>query len=173
MRYWKVRLWVRVQGADNHQIAAPFRFRVPSRCKLRIKMAHRKISGGRCKSLWVRSWCQSLFSFNEGQNNWLVFSFRGVMNGSWCYFLYFCSGFATESVLINNQIRVSWHSLKEQYARFKRWQREPMRYVQGEVEHRCNNCGFTFRGHYCPTCSQRASLGRIGWHSVRQSVMDM
>ena len=48
-----------------------------------------------------------------------------------------------------------------------------MRYVQGEEEHRCNNCGFTFTGHYCPTCSQRATLGRIGWHSVRQSVMDM
>ena len=48
-----------------------------------------------------------------------------------------------------------------------------MRYVQGEVEHRCNNCGFTFTGYYCPTCSQRAGLGRIGWHSVRQSVMDM
>ena len=70
-------------------------------------------------------------------------------------------------------MRMNWHSLKEQYARFKRWQREPMRYVQGEDEHRCNNCGFTFTGHYCPTCSQRASLGRIGWHSVRQSVMDM
>ena len=68
---------------------------------------------------------------------------------------------------------MSWQSLKEQYERFKRWQREPMRYVQGDVEHRCNNCGFTFTGHYCPTCSQRASLGRIGWHSVRQSVMDM
>ena len=48
-----------------------------------------------------------------------------------------------------------------------------MRYVQGEVEHRCNNCGFTFTVHYCPTCSQRASLGRIGWNSVHQSVMDM
>ena len=48
-----------------------------------------------------------------------------------------------------------------------------MRYVQGEEEHRCNNCGFTFTGYYCPTCSQRSSMGRIGWHSVRQSVMDM
>jgi len=45
MMRWNARLWVRVQGADNHQVAAPFRFRVPSRCKLRIKMAHRKISG--------------------------------------------------------------------------------------------------------------------------------
>lgn len=62
---------------------------------------------------------------------------------------------------------------KYQYARFKRWQLEPMHYVQGEEEHRCNNCGLTFTGHYCPTCSQRAGLGRIGWHSVHQSVMDM
>ena len=68
---------------------------------------------------------------------------------------------------------MSWQSLKKRYKGFKRWQREPMRYVQGDVEHRCNNCGFTFTGHYCPTCSQRANLGRIGWHSVRQSVMDM
>lgn len=68
---------------------------------------------------------------------------------------------------------MNWQPFKERYERFKRWQREPMQYVQGEVEHRCNNCGFTFTGHYCPTCSQRASLGRIGWQSVRQSVMDM
>ena len=68
---------------------------------------------------------------------------------------------------------MGWQSIKEQYARFRRWQREPMQYVKGENEHRCNNCGFTFTGHYCPTCSQRASLGRIGWHNVRQSVMDI
>ena len=68
---------------------------------------------------------------------------------------------------------MSWQSLKERYERFKRWQREPMQYVKGEKEHRCNNCGFTFTGHYCPTCSQRAGLGRIGWNSVHQSVMDV
>lgn len=38
---------------------------------------------------------------------------------------------------------MNWQPFKERYERFKRWQREPMRYVQGEVEHRCNNCGFT------------------------------
>ncbi len=48
-----------------------------------------------------------------------------------------------------------------------------MRYVKSEEEHRCNNCGLTFTGHYCPTCSQRAGLGPIGWQSVRQSVMDI
>ena len=48
-----------------------------------------------------------------------------------------------------------------------------MRYVEGEEEHRCSNCGFTFTGHYCPTCSQRAGVGRIGWHSVHQSVMEL
>ena len=70
-------------------------------------------------------------------------------------------------------MRMSWRSLKAKYKRFKRWQREPMRYVKSEVEHRCCNCGYTFTGRYCPTCSQRADLGRIGWHSVRQSVMDI
>ena len=48
-----------------------------------------------------------------------------------------------------------------------------MQYVKSEKEHRCNNCGLTFTGHYCPTCSQRAGLGRIGWNSVHQSVMDV
>ena len=64
-------------------------------------------------------------------------------------------------------------SLREQCERFRRWQREPIRYVEGEEAHRCSNCGFTFTGHYCPTCSQRAGVGRIGWHSVRQSVMEL
>ncbi|MBR5169871.1 MAG: DUF3667 domain-containing protein [Muribaculaceae bacterium] len=68
---------------------------------------------------------------------------------------------------------MNWHSLKERYKRFKRWQRQPIKYVKGEEEHRCNNCGFTFTGHYCPTCSQQASVGRIGWTSVHNSVMDI
>lgn len=70
-------------------------------------------------------------------------------------------------------MRMSWRSLKAKYKCFKRWQREPMRYVKSEVEHRCCNCGYTFTGRYCPTCSQRADLGCIGWHSVSQSVMDI
>ena len=63
--------------------------------------------------------------------------------------------------------------LQEQYRRYKHWQCEPIHYVEGEEEQRCCNCGFTFKGYYCPTCSQRAGLGRIGWHSVRQSVMEI
>ena len=70
-------------------------------------------------------------------------------------------------------MRMNCHSLKERYKRFKRRQRHPIRYVEGEEEHRCHNCGFTFTGHYCPTCSQRANVGRIGWHSVHSSVMDI
>ncbi len=70
-------------------------------------------------------------------------------------------------------MRIIWKAIKEQYACFRRWQLDPMHYVQSKEEHRCNNCGFTFTGHYCPTCSQRATLGPIGWGSVRQSVMDI
>lgn len=36
-----------------------------------------------------------------------------------------------------------------------------MRYVNSEEEHRCSNCGFSFTGNYCPTCSQRAGVGSI------------
>ena len=42
---------------------------------------------------------------------------------------------------------MNWHSFKERHERFKRWQREPMRYVQGEVEHRCNNSRVTIALH--------------------------
>ena len=37
----------------------------------------------------------------------------------------------------------------------------------------CINCGNDFTGNFCPICSQKAGLGRIGWHSVRQGVMDI
>ena len=68
---------------------------------------------------------------------------------------------------------MNWQSLRERYECFKRWQREPMQYVEGKESHHCINCGFMFTGHYCPTCSQRAGVGHIGWHSVRQSVMEL
>ena len=63
--------------------------------------------------------------------------------------------------------------IKEQYARFKRWQRGAMQDVKNEQKHLCSNCGFSFTGIYFPTCSQRAGVGSIGWHSVHQSVMDV
>jgi len=68
---------------------------------------------------------------------------------------------------------MSRQSFRELYERFRHWQREPVRYVNSEEEHRCSNCGFTFTGNYCPCCSQRAGVGHIGWRSVRQSVMDI
>lgn len=63
--------------------------------------------------------------------------------------------------------------LKEKYERFKQWQEQPIHYVNSKEEHKCNNCGFTFTGNYCPCCSQKASVGRIGWSSVQQSLMDI
>ena len=63
--------------------------------------------------------------------------------------------------------------LKEKYERFKQWQQQPLNYINSEDEHHCNNCGYTFTGNYCPCCSQKAELGRIGWRSVHQGVMDI
>lgn len=63
--------------------------------------------------------------------------------------------------------------LKEKYERFRQWQQHPMNFHMSDESHRCNNCGMEFIGNYCPCCSQRASVGRIGWGSVRQSVMDI
>lgn len=63
--------------------------------------------------------------------------------------------------------------LKEKYERFKQWQQQPMKFHMSEETHRCNNCGMEFSGNYCPCCSQRAGVGRIGWRSVRQGIMDI
>lgn len=64
--------------------------------------------------------------------------------------------------------------IKEKYKHFKQWQEKPYDYklLSDEVQH-CINCGNDFTGNFCPICSQKAGLGRIGWHSVRQGVMDI
>lgn len=64
--------------------------------------------------------------------------------------------------------------IKEKYKHFKQWQEKPYNYklLSDEVQH-CNNCGNDFTGNYCPICSQKAGMGRIGWRSVRQGVMDI
>jgi hypothetical protein len=63
--------------------------------------------------------------------------------------------------------------LKEKYEQFKRWQKQPVDYINSEEEHQCKNCGLTFTGNYCPCCSQKANMGRISWRSVHQGVMDI
>lgn len=64
--------------------------------------------------------------------------------------------------------------IKEKYEHFKQWQEKPHDYklLSNEVQH-CNNCGNDFTGNFCPICSQKAGMGRIGWHSVHQGVMDI
>lgn len=72
-----------------------------------------------------------------------------------------------------NHNSMNMGQLREKYERFRRWQQQPVHYVNSKTEHQCNNCGFTFTGNYCPCCSQKAGVGRIGWRSVQQSVMDI
>lgn len=64
--------------------------------------------------------------------------------------------------------------IKERYERFIQWQKKPCDYefASNEEQH-CNNCGHSFKGNYCPYCSQKAGEGDINWHSVRKSVMDV
>lgn len=45
-----------------------------------------------------------------------------------------------------------------------------MTYRMDEKEHVCNNCGHTFKGNYCPMCSQSARQGRISWLALWQSI---
>lgn len=64
--------------------------------------------------------------------------------------------------------------IKEKIERFKEWQEHPHQYkLISENVHQCNNCGNEFTGNYCPICSQKAGMGRIGWRSVHQGVMDI
>ena len=64
--------------------------------------------------------------------------------------------------------------IKEKYEHFKQWQEKPHDYklLSNELQH-CNNCGNDFTGNFCPICSQKAGMGRIGWRSVHQGVMDI
>ena len=64
--------------------------------------------------------------------------------------------------------------LKEKLEQFRQWQEHPYDYIYSpdKVVH-CNNCGHDYRGNFCPVCSQKAGMGRIGWKSVRQGIMDI
>ena len=68
---------------------------------------------------------------------------------------------------------MNWKQLKEQYALFKQWQQQPVKFENVEDEHCCHCCGMTYTGNYCPCCSQKADQGRINWQSVRRGVMDI
>ena len=64
--------------------------------------------------------------------------------------------------------------LKEYYQRFKQWQKQPYEYkFKSNQVHHCNNCNYEFTGNFCPLCSQKADMGRIGWRSVHQGIMDI
>lgn len=63
--------------------------------------------------------------------------------------------------------------IKNRYTRFRRWQREPVKYVNCDDVHYCNNCGLMFAGNFCPRCSQKADMGRISWKSVKHGIMDL
>lgn len=60
-------------------------------------------------------------------------------------------------------IRTKWQA-------FRAWQEHPITYRMDEHEHVCNNCGHTFKGNYCPVCSQSARHGRISWLSLWQGI---
>ena len=68
---------------------------------------------------------------------------------------------------------INWQQLKEKYAQFKHWQREPIKYIDCDDVHYCYNCGLMFAGNFCPRCSQKAETGRISWKSVRHGIMDL
>ena len=64
--------------------------------------------------------------------------------------------------------------LREKYRRFRAWQLNPFDYTN-RCEHpvRCENCGTEFADNFCPRCGQKAGVGAISWHTVRQGVMQI
>ncbi|MBO4730289.1 MAG: DUF3667 domain-containing protein [Bacteroidaceae bacterium] len=63
-------------------------------------------------------------------------------------------------------------TFRQVYMRFKAWQRHPYTYqFKDQALHRCANCGHTFRGNYCPCCSQQAGVGRVTWAALKQNIM--
>ena len=84
--------------------------------------------------------------------------------------MYFCS---IETIQYLKR-KMNWQQLKERYARFKRWQHEPTKFlITSDEEHVCQCCGYRYKGNFCPCCAQKAGLGRISWKSVHQGVMDI
>ena len=64
--------------------------------------------------------------------------------------------------------------LKRGIERLKRWSRRSPEFpVLSDEEHRCQCCGNSYRGNYCPRCSQKAEIGRITWQSVYHGVLDV
>ena len=60
--------------------------------------------------------------------------------------------------------------IRTKWQEFRAWQENPMQYRIDETEHVCNNCGHTFKGNYCPVCSQSARQGRITWLAIWQGI---
>lgn len=60
--------------------------------------------------------------------------------------------------------------LSKHWQAFRAWQENPFSYRMDETEHVCNNCGHTFRGNYCPVCSQSARHGRVSWLAMWQGI---
>lgn len=64
--------------------------------------------------------------------------------------------------------------LKKQLERFKNWQRQPSEFhITSDEEHKCQCCGYRYKGNFCPCCSQKVGVGEISWKTVRRGVMDI
>ena len=61
--------------------------------------------------------------------------------------------------------------IKQQYRRFRQWQREPFQYeFKSEEQQHCANCHRDYTGNFCPYCSQKAGLGKVTWASVAKGI---
>ena len=64
--------------------------------------------------------------------------------------------------------------LKKQRERYRQWKLNPFDHsFKDDEEHRCFNCGHTFKGNFCPYCGQKATHGPIGWKSTWQEFLNV
>lgn len=114
------------------------------------------------------------------QSYYKVFSFQFSVFSFWSFVVAFQGINASigKKIVIfavyKDQNSINMGQLREKYERFRQWQECPHEYklLSDEIHH-CNNCNHDFTGNFCPICSQKAGIGRIGWKSVRQGVMDI
>ena len=67
--------------------------------------------------------------------------------------------------------RDTWLEYRERY---RRWQKVALTYeFKSPGTNHCANCDHDYQGNYCPYCSQKQGLGRIGWATVRSGLMEV
>ena len=60
------------------------------------------------------------------------------------------------------------------YQRFLDWQKKPFKDKKTEMKvHKCNGCGNSYKGDYCPVCGQKHDEDRASWKSIQKELQSI